>query len=272
MRGFIGWGTLILLLWGCPLWAFDAKGHRIVAQTALGYLTPESRKHLQHLLGEQYSIDFVDASQWVLHRQASPDHQYLQMLHFVWFDEQDTQFVADKHCPNNRCAVAAVLESQYMLRQSDSSDETQRRALRYLIHYVADLHQPLNTGLMQDRGGQDYSLVDAHLQPVTLYWVWEHHLMDSIETAWFSLANQYRQQIQPQQIEQWTAQMQPQDWAWESHQLALDVAYGLAQSKQRLDADYIKKVLPVFEQQLQKAAVRLAYLLNDIWAHGAHAP
>ena len=57
----------------------------------------------------------------------------------------------------------------------------------------------------------------------------------------------------------------PEDWAWQSRDVSRDVVYANLPAGQpaALSDDYFKKALPSEEQQLRRAGVRLAKVLNE---------
>ena len=254
--------VLLLLVANKPL-AFDEPGHKIVAQVALTYLSDNSKAELQRLFGEVYRQVFIDAVGLPFKKEQSPVNQWMKNLHFVYFSKEKSEFEASEHCPSNQCSVGAVLEARKVLVSKKFSDKQKKQAIQYLIHYIADLHLPVNAGFKQDRSGQDIELQKDDSK-VSLHWAWNKGLLLEKQQLWTVLASNYRQGITREDYKQWTQVISPQAWINESHQLAKTVVYELAKTQQ-YDKEFIKQATPVFDQQLKKAAVRLAWMLNDIY-------
>jgi hypothetical protein len=116
--------------------------------------------------------------------------------------------------------------SQYLaLQPSSSSREKERRvlALRFLGHFVGDLHQPLHTGFTEDLGGNriDVHFVDAngHQQTDNLHAVWDGQVLRRAGLITMADADTLNAEITTTQASQW-AMLSIADWAAEAHDLA----------------------------------------------------
>ena len=135
-------------------------------------------------------------------------------------------------------------------------------ALKFVIHFVGDLHQPLHCEDDGDNGGNKRHVIfDGH--PDNLHWVWGMGLLQHINRDSEALAAQLERRITAQERASWV-KGSIGDWGMESHQLAQKVAYGnlCSQNPAPIRAGYERQAEPLIELQLEKAGVRLAYLLN----------
>lgn len=248
---------VFLGLLACSLFAqaFNADGHRLVVQLAQYRLDDNARGELSRLYGEQWQRELIRLADWAHEEKPEP------VWRTVLFDADQTGFDPARQCPNNRCVVGAVLESQYVLTNPSFSQEAKREAVQYLMHFMADLHIPINAGLRQDRAGRDISLLTSNLRRIDLHHVWNEQLFQEIEETWFTRAQRYRRRLDEADAQRWIQPLSPVEWALESNRLAVEVAYPLAERGQ-YDAIYVHRALPVLEEQLMKAGVRLAGLLN----------
>lgn len=238
--------------------AFNEQGHRLVVQLAELRLNDEAKAALEDLYGERWATDLVNLANW------AEEHAPAEDLRRVLFDADDEGFDAAKHCPRNRCVVGAILESRLVLIRNSYEKAEKRRAMQYLIHFMTDLHIPINAGLARDEAGQLIALKTSELVRVNLNWVWTQELYRELEAPVFATAQRYQREITEEEAQQWLSSMSPVDWAWETHQIAMEVAYPLA-VRGEYDAAYRREAVPVLEIQLKKAAVRLAALLNAIY-------
>lgn len=224
-------------------------------------LNDEAKAALEDLYGPRWPVDLVNLSIW------AEEHAPADDLRTVLFDAGDEGFDAAKHCPRNRCVVGAILESRTVLLRNSFEKADKRRAMQYLIHFITDLHIPVNAGLRRDEGGHLIALKTSELVRVNLNWVWTQELYRELDAPVFATAQRYQREITEEQAQQWLSSLSPVDWAWETHQIAMEVAYPLA-VRGEYDAAYRREALPVLEEQLKKAAVRLAGLLNALYGDG----
>lgn len=236
----------------------------MVAQLMTMYLNDGAQAHLTELIGEDWQRQLIALAPRVEQEVTRAKNRPLQPLQQTLFSIEDTQFDAAKHCPNNACSVGAVLESRQVLLDSQYSNAKKRQALSYLMHYMVQLHSPINCGFERDLGGQKIYLKDADLKPVNLAWIWNYDLYRKFEERWFTLAQRHFREMEKMDLEPWVATLNPQDWAFESHLIARETVYELA-VEGRYSAKLIKEGQKVVDTQLKKAAYRTAMLLNELW-------
>jgi hypothetical protein len=134
-------------------------------------------------------------------------------------------------------------------------------ALKFVIHFVGDMHQPLHDEDNGDKGGNDrHVILDGH--PDNLHWVWDTGLIERIDRSPQALSAELERRITNRAA--WV-KGSIEDWVMEGHALAQSVAYrGLeTENPAPITAAYEKEADAVIEIQLEKAGVRLAYLLNE---------
>jgi hypothetical protein len=252
--------TLVLLLQGAILHAWDATGHAIVVMLAEERLTPTVRAAASELLQGQSLVEVASWADQVPNQQTAP-------WHYVNIEIDDTKYQPDRHCPNHQCVIGQIERFRKTLADASINPAKHQKALKYLIHFVGDLHQPLHAGQNHDRGGNDVKVefLGQTLNPFThkpwnLHQVWDNGLLDQY-------AADAKQAVT--QLNRWLALQSEADlshgsvldWAMQSHDQARDHAYAFSTDK-RLGEQYVKQARPVVEAQLAKAGVRLAFLLN----------
>ena len=236
----------------------------MVAQLMVPFLNEGAKEEMKRLYGEDWSREIVAMASSIQSDLNRPKNDSLKPLQQTLFSIGDTQFEPSVHCPNNACSVAAILESRQVLMKSTFVDSDKRQALQFLMHYMLQLHIPVNSGLQRDLGGQKIYLKDNDLQPVNFAWIWNHDLYRRQEKRWFTYAQELYRTMSEINTEEWVAQTTVQDWVFETHTLAIEQVYPLA-AEGRYSAKLIKSSTEILQAQLMKAAYRTAFLLNEMF-------
>ncbi|MBU2863834.1 hypothetical protein KO489_08290 [Reinekea forsetii] len=242
--------------------AFEEQGHSMVAQLMVMYLDDNAKGRLESLLGANWQRELIAMAPRVEQEVSRAKNRSMQPLQLTLFSVEDTEFNPQQHCPKNACSVGAVLESKKVLQENQFSNAQKKKALGYLMHYMVQLHVPVNTGLKRDMGGQKIYLKDGDLKDVNLAWIWNYDLYRRFETRWFSLAQEYFREMKDMDLSAWSESKKPQDWAFESHLLAREHVYPIA-TEGRYSAALIKEGQALLRTQLQKAAYRSALIINE---------
>jgi hypothetical protein len=143
----------LLCLMPSPAAAWGNAGHHIIARVALEYLTPKAKEAIAALLGKE---DIVSVSTYADEvRSLRPE---TSAWHFVDMPRNAQAFVPTRDCVTTSrgyCIVTAIetLESILLSLDGKTTDEERRDALKFLVHLVGDLHQPLHCGYKDDAGG-----------------------------------------------------------------------------------------------------------------------
>ena len=255
---------LILLLLPSSLYAWGREGHEIVAIIAAQRLEAEVHEKAGVLLE---GTAFRDAAVWadqLRNRQSAP-------WHYVNIPITDTGYDAATVCPQDQCVIAQIERFRRTLANEEISFKKRQKALKYLIHFVGDLHQPLHAGDNHDRGGNEvkveflgHTINPFNHKPWNLHAVWDSAIIEWQDGN----ADHYADRLttwlrtQPPDLFQAGSVL---DWAMESHQIAKDQVYAFPENH-KLDEHYVQASAPIVDQQLVKAGVRLAKLLNDALA------
>jgi hypothetical protein len=233
-------------------------GHRIVARIAAGRLTPHTADAVRDLLG---GLDMADVSSWADDiRGRRPE---TGSLHYVNLPLETDTYVPAKHCPDGRCIIAAIERDEGILSDSAASVPERAEALRFLVHLVADLHQPLHVADDRDRGANDRSVVLLG-RAMSLHEAWDGGLLASAhpdEPAYLQHLLQVMSSLDLAALERGTVS----EWAMEGHRMAAERVYRLPPNG-RLDDRYVKDGLAITDLALIRAGVRLARILNDALA------
>lgn len=233
-------------------------GHRIVARLAEPRLTPHTREVVRDILGGQ---SLADASVWadnIRHYRHDADR-----LHYVNIPLADTVYDPARHCPRGQCIIAAIDHDRRVLADGAASPEARAEALRFLIHFMGDLHQPLHVADDDDRGGNTRAVTFLG-HATDLHKVWDGELIDSSgvgQAEYVEYLLRRMRSLDLRALERGTVA----DWAMEGHRIAVEHAYRLPPDG-RIGRAYVRVNRPIIDHALIAGGVRLAKLLNDALA------
>jgi hypothetical protein len=240
------------------------EGHRLIARLAEERLRPRAAAAVRQLLGGER---LAEAALWADRvRIARPD---TGPLHYVNIPLAAQAYVPARDCPEGRCIIAAIERNRRTLADSGASLPARAEALRFLVHFVGDLHQPLHTATDSDRGGNDRRVSFLGL-PKNLHEVWDGELIEASgmnEEQYFAHLRRLMDSLDVAALERGTVA----DWAMEGHRTAALQAYELP-STGAIDRAYVDANLPVVDRALVAAGVRLALVLNQALATYPPAP
>ena len=163
--------AVITLMSSSGAHAWSSEGHQVVARIADKQLTPVARAEVNRLLALEPGETLTTISTWADQHRSPKTGTW----HYVNFPRGDCHYVPDRDCPDGNCVVD-VIQKQAQILTSGAPDETRLTALKYLVHFVADVHQPLHAGHYDDRGGNTYQLRAFKLGS-NLHAVWDSGLI-----------------------------------------------------------------------------------------------
>ena len=245
-----------------PVWAWGRIGHRVTAGMAEYRLTTAALAAVRNILGPGVSL--ADASTWA-DEQREIEESY--RWHFVNVPLSADRYDS-RYCSSKGCVVNKIEDFIRVLQNPKTARLQKQLALRFLIHLIGDLHQPLHVGDNNDQGG---NLLQVRFFGVgsNLHHVWDSQIMDRHtrnEKVWLwdfdFVAN-------PKMVAEWS-KGSPEDWATESLLIARE-AYRIPGSNKvmrsgaRLGNEYYRFALPIIRTQLAKAGIRIAFVLNTIF-------
>src|SRR5215468_10576332 len=267
--------------------AWGDDGHKVVALIAQSFLDTNALKRVNALLaGDTDSLtahDIASAATWADKFRDSNTNgarQKTSQWHFV--DIEITAPDLDAACfnhppipsgtaasdgPATDCVVDKIQEFAAELTNPATDPEEQVVALKFLLHFVGDLHQPLHSSDDNDRGGNNKKVSAAGFKAGNLHHFWDTEFVDQLESDPKSIASDLIGHISHAQATAWQAGT-ASDWAKESFKVAKDDTYGelpMPSSKgtYRLSDEYVTTATADVATQLSKAGVRLAFVLNN---------
>jgi hypothetical protein len=242
--------------------AWGSEGHRIVAEIAEQYLEPATAKQVRELLAIENETTLADVSNWA--DQIRGQRRNTAPWHFVDIPIGAAGYDAERDCPRGACVVAKIDEFTEQLRDRNLQPRERLEALKFLVHFVGDVHQPLHAADNDDRGGNEVR-VEFRGHRTNLHAVWDTAILaPTVRGDERAYAVELARRIRRADLARWGGGTAV-DWANDSHAIAGRVIYGeLPNEPGALQATYERRALPVVNEQLEKAGVRLASILNTI--------
>jgi len=238
-----------------PCRAWGADGHRLVAAYAQERLTPTASAAAERLLALEPGATFVSLSTWADETRAPATAAW----HFVNFPrEGGCHYDASRVCVQGNCVVGA-LERQLQMLASGGPDLQRLEALKYVLHFVGDVHQPLHAGFADDRGGNTFQLQDDGVG-TNLHALWDFGLIE----RWPGGLPALRQAMEDLPATAASGPETPASWAEES--CAIVQGAGFYPQGHVLGAGYAAQWNGLLLRRLTLAGRRLAAALNTALA------
>ena len=241
--------------------AWGRLGHRIVGELAEMQLSPAARTEVQRLLAGEPEPTLAGVSYWADDLRASNPSvaRRTSRWHYLNFPRGDCHYVPPRDCPDGQCVVAAINRNFLALSDRQRPDAERTEALKYLVHFVADVHQPLHAGFGDDRGGNDYQL-NVLNTATNLHAVWDTRILEQRRLD----ATAYAQVLSRQSPLAFDASNRSDRPAveWAEQSCALVAAPDFYPPKGRLDEAYLQNHQVIAERRLRQAGARLAKMIN----------
>lgn len=230
--------------------AWGQRAHQLIAVLAEAQLNPKAHAEAQRLLALEPGATLASISTWADEHRSSATAAW----HYVNFPRTSCTYDAARDCAGGRCVVSA-LERQLGILASAATDEARLQALKYVVHFVGDVHQPLHAGFADDRGGNQYQL-QAFGKGTNIHELWDSGLLDGRNEDTASTLNRL-EQINVDAEARRTSVVSA---AEESCTIASRPDF---YPGRKLSDEYVARFTPVMDRQLTLAGARLAELLNE---------
>jgi hypothetical protein len=246
-----------------PAYAWGPEGHEVIARIAADNLSPAAHLRISQFLGGDAPALMVLDSNWADEIRA--DRPGTTNWHFVNIEIGSKGYDPRRDCARDDCVVAQINRDIAVLRDPKAPHAAKIEALRFLIHFVGDLHQPLHAADRRDKGGNGL-IVFVKNRRTNLHRVWDEDLVEAQGADASAVAGNIEAGLSPQDKAKIAAGT-PADWANESFVLASKEIYARIPSRGpvRLPRDYAGREKQAVRLQLARAGIRLATLLNGIY-------
>ena len=228
-------------------------GHRIVGKIAETYLTKNAKTQIKKLIGHH---DLSRMSNWADEIKSDPSWKIANDWHWCTIPDGEL-YEKDKHSGK---AVEKVNDFISVLKNKKSKKEDRQIALKFLIHLIGDLHQPMHVGNGIDRGGNDIKLKWFNA-PTNLHRIWDSDLINLQELSYSEYSDYLMLNEDRGKIRKW----QGDDvliYIHESRDMRTQ-CYDF--SGENLKWEYFYKHKELLEKRLLQGGVRLSGELNRIF-------
>jgi hypothetical protein len=260
---FVLTGALSLLAVAAPSAdAWGCKGHQSVALIAEKHLTPAAREMVEKILADnpidpklkrwcgRATMDLmVDASTW-------PDDVRIERnngpWHYIDIPRGKHEGALNEYCGTEGCVTRAIEQQRALLKDKSADPARRAEAIRYLIHFVGDMHQPLHAANNADKGGTCVPVTYLHHDPLpnplhperedyspNLHQVWDTEIVERDMEISDSrrYADELDEKFRKESTDWEAADIQVERWAWESHERAETEVYGAFPEKIGIEPD-----------------------------------
>jgi len=255
---------LFLLSWG-------VTGHRTIGKIAENHLSAKAKAAVQELLGDQ---SLADVSTWADEVSSQPEYKRTAPWHFLnlplglsymEFEQQVKGMTGEN-------VYSALQTNEQVLLDKGTTRTQKTEALKFIVHFVGDLHQPMHISRAEDKGGNTIQL-NYEGKGVNLHSLWDTYLLEHQGLSYEQLAEKY-DRVSARQIKQW--QSDPLiKWMWESYEISSQLYAEVDRMNSRsIDEAYYQAHIATIGERIQKAGIRLAGMLNELFKNGlvADAP
>lgn len=259
--------AFLLLGLAAPAFGWSKQGHQLVGELAQADLTPAARAEVDRLLAGEPQPTLAGVAIWAdeIRAEGNTLGERSRAWHYINFRRDDCDYAPARDCPGGNCVIGAINSQRAILADPGQPQQARRDALKFLVHFVGDAHQPLHAGYRHDRGGNDFQLnyrgkgaPDG--EGTNLHGVWDYWLIRSANldnAAYAARLGQLPVAADPAG----SADNPAQAWTLESCRLI--TSESIYPAKRRITDDYLDRHRPTAERRLREAGSRLAALIND---------
>lgn len=243
--------------------AWGRDGHRIIGDVAERELTPRTRERVRAILGGK---SVTEVSTWADDVRNRPEYRSTDRYHYVNILPGAAGYDAARDCPEGACVTAAIEKYAAVLRNAQATPTEQEEALKFLVHFVGDVHQPLHAGHGRDRGGNDIQVrlaAEFGSRETNLHRLWDWGIMEATDRRWPQQGEKLAAAVTPEMRARF-ASLDPVVWTNESFKLSESNAYALPAGNV-IDRAYVERNGPVVDERLTAAGLRLGAMLNALF-------
>ena len=244
---------MLAILAANSAFAWGAQGHQVIAYIAQAQLSDAARRQIDHLLAQEPGATLETVATWADEHRSPATGRW----HYINFPRDSCSYDAIRDCPDGQCIVAAI-DAQTAILAGAGSDGQRLKALKYMVHLVGDVHQPLHAGYRDDKGGNTYQL-QSFMRSSNLHALWDsgliRYLDQDTQTLGDSLLAASRLPEPPRL-----------DFVQAAEESCNIVALPEFYPRRTVGLPYIEHFSPIMLQRLALAGARLAAHLNQIFA------
>lgn len=260
---------LLILFTSNYLFSWSDCGHEIIAKIAIDHLDKKVLDKINAILPNE--MNMIAVSTWA--DKIKKQRPQTDSWHFVDLPIRENVTLENMSNYYNKNSIIPQLEKEIkLLKDNKTEANLKQESLMFLIHFVGDIHMPLHCSNDNDRGG---NLKIVHVKgkrnavKTNLHHYWDEILnaypmnQTEIDKLGFELSHS----ITDTEFKIY-ASGDPKDWAFDTYTISKKYVYvnlPTGETEITLPDNYNEKMMPIAKLQLQKAGIRLAYILNSIF-------
>ncbi len=267
----------VLLLLAPSASAWSALGHRLVGALAERHLSLAAEAQVHALLAGEPDPTLAGVAYWADALRDNEPERFKQTSrwHYVNYPLGQCDYVAARDCPDGNCVIGAIEKQRATLADPKQPREARREALKFLVHLIGDVHQPMHASNHDDLGGNKFQIslrtdiapekyarnkyVDG-VMGTNLHSVWDYYVLAERRLDLKQYTDALDALPWPPPIDGGTSSP-PEAWAAESCRLI--GSRQLYPQEHKMDRRYPDAMRPLAEQRVRQAAYRLSTLLNE---------
>lgn len=268
---------LIFFFLSTNAFPWGSVGHETVAYIAEQNISPATLEKLKPLLaGETLEEISTWADQYKQNHHATSGWHYIDLpiRESITVKDLPRFYSVKGHEDNN--VISQIEKEINELKDSQTSFKDKQQDLKFLVHFIGDLHMPLHCSNDNDKGGNDKQVMffspdskEARGHRTNLHSLWDNLIEIKAKEDPVQLGNQLDKAIRSTDKQKWDSGT-IEDWAFETYLVTKKVIYpgfspGPSTVVIALSKDYYSRRRPYVDEQLEKAGIRLAYILQDIF-------
>jgi len=247
-----------------PAKAWGAQGHRVAGTLAERHLSPAAQKAVAGILGSE---SMASVSTWADRMRSDPSPFWQTRAGpFHYVSPSASGRYQPRNAPPGGDAYTALADFADAVRDDSLSLDERRLALRFSIHIVQDLHQPLHAGVRNDRGGNDFK-VSFGGNDSNLHRVWDSGLLSAAKRSDREWIAHLDRTFSEAEHDAWQ-EPDPLVWIHESAELSRSIY----PDSKVLARRYVERHRDTVERRLAQAGVRSAVWLNALFDHNSQHP
>jgi hypothetical protein len=240
--------------------SWGVVAHRSIAKIAENHLTPKTKTAVYALLGTE-SMPLV--STYADEIRSDNNYDYTSSWHYVNPPQglNYNQFVNYLKTDTAANIYNALLKMERQLKNNKSNKVEKAFALKMIIHFVGDLHQPMHVSRAEDQGGNKIK-VKFQRRESNLHSLWDSGLIEYNGFSFTEMATDL-DRVSEVKIKEWQNDSVTK-WLFESYQISANL-YAEIEKNADLDYTYYPQHSEIYRERMQKAGIRLAGFLNNIY-------
>ncbi|WND03910.1 S1/P1 nuclease [Temperatibacter marinus] len=237
--------------------AWGQNGHRITGAIAEMYLSEEAKAAIKEILGGE---SLAEASTWADFMRSSKEDFWKKSGPYHYVTVPKGKVYLNVGAPERGDSVTALKMFSAVLTSEKTALADKQRALRFIVHIIGDLHQPLHAGDGTDRGGNDFK-VKYFGQDSNLHRVWDTQMIQGQNLSYRDYVEFLKNDYTEADVKRWSV-TDPKVWIGESTKIR-DTIYP---ESTNLWYSYAYKHRATMNKRLTMGGVRIAAYLNELFA------